>query len=78
MEHHETSKPAKTNIDFCSKGRRESKATHTIKGQKPRVNLVEPEDVGKQAAERHGEGSMKVLSIWWTEYPCVTGFTPLH
>lgn len=68
MEHHETSKPTKTNIDFCPKGRRESEAIHTTKGQKPRVNLVKLEEVGIQA----GEPSMMTVSIWWA------GSIPFH
>lgn len=66
LEHHETLRPAKTNIDFCPKDRRESKTRHTSKGQKPRVNWVELGEAGKRVAERCGELSMEVLGTWWT------------
>lgn len=65
LEHHETLRSAKTNIDFCPKDRREPKTRPTTRGQKLGRNRAELGDVGKQIAERCGEISVEVLSAWW-------------
>lgn len=65
LEHHETLRSAKTNIDFYPKDRRGPKTRPTTRGQKLRRNRAELGEVGKQIAERCGEISVEVLSAWW-------------